>query len=208
MERERITISIKKNLLKEIDGTIDGVKVRNRSHAIETLATVALNSGETNNAVLLLGGKDAMKLIPAAKENIKYLQKYGFDAVHIAVGFLADKIKEKIGDENNFGVELKYIEEGEGSGGAIKQLKKIFNKTFVVINSNEVMPLDLDKLLNFHKKHKSVATIATKELSEMQGVYVVEPEIFKYVPTGFSMLESDIFPKLIKEEKVTIYPVL
>lgn len=206
MERERITISIKKNLLKEIDGTIDGVEIRNRSHAIETLTMTALNSGDIKNAVLILGGKDAMRLIPAAKENLKSLHKFGFNVVYIAVGFLADKIREKLGDGSDIGLTLRYVEEGEGSGGAIKQLKKVFNKTFFVINYDHKFSIDLDKLLSFHKKNKPVATIATEKLDGLTGVYVIEPEIFKQLPNGFSMLESDIFPKLISEEKVAIYP--
>lgn len=208
MERERITISIKKNLLKEIDGTIDGVKIRNRSHAIETLASSALNSGETKNAVLLLGGKDAMKLIPSAQANLSHLKKYGFDTVYIAVGFLADKIKEKLGDGSKFGLELKYIEKGEGSGGAIRELKKMFDKTFLVVNSDEEISVNLDKLISFHKKFKTISTIATGELSELTGVYLIEPEIYKYLPNGFSMLESDVFPKLLNDEKAAIYPLI
>lgn len=208
MERERITISIKKNLLKEIDKTIDGVEVRNRSHAIETLATSALNSGDTKNAVVLLGGKDAMKMIPSAKENLSYLSKHGFSTVYIAVGFLADKIKEKLGDGADFDLKLKYLEEGEGSGGAIKQLKKIFDKTFVVINQGQKASTDLDKIISYHKKFKPAVTISTDNLAELSGIYVVEPEIFKHLPNGFSMLETDIFPKLIDEEKVVLFPSL
>ncbi|MCL4417965.1 MAG: hypothetical protein M1365_14980 [Actinobacteria bacterium] len=207
MERERITISIKKNLLKEIDKTIDGIKVRNRSHAIETLTTSALNLGDTKNAILLLGGKDALKLIPTAKENLKLLKKTGFSTVYVAIGYLGDKIIQKLGDGKELGLELKYIE-GEGSGGAIRQLKKNFSKTFVVINTDEVLKLNLEKLIAFHRKHKSVATIATGNLLGLDGVYILEPEIFSHLPNGFSMLESDIFPKLIKEDSVAIYPII
>lgn len=208
MERERITISIKKDLLKEIDATIDSVKIRNRSHAIETFVTSALNSGDTKYAALILGGKDALKLIPSAKKNLSKLAKHGFDTVFIAVGFLADKIKEKLGDGSDIGLQLKYLEEGEGSGGAIKQFKKMFNKTFVVVNLDEELTVDLDRLIGFHKRQGAVATIATKDLSELTGIYVIEPQIFKYIPNGFSMLESNIFPKLIEEEKAAIYPTL
>ncbi|MFA4996234.1 MAG: hypothetical protein WC536_03805 [Patescibacteria group bacterium] len=207
MERERITISIKKNLLKEIDGTIDGMNIRNRSHAIETLTTTALNSGETRNAILLLGGKDALKLIPTAKENLKLLKKYGCTVVHVAIGYLGDKIIQKLGDGKDLGLEIKYIE-GEGSGGAIKQLKKTFNKTFIVVNTDEVLKINLEKLISFHRKQKNTATIATNNLSALEGAYILESEIFNHLPNGFSMLESDIFPKLLKEEEIAIYPMI
>lgn len=208
MERERITISIKKDLLKEIDATIDSVKIRNRSHAIETLATTALQSGNTKNAVLLLGGDDAMKLIPIAKSNLKYLKKYDFNTVYIAVGYLAEKIKEKLGDGSDFGLTLRYVEEGEGSGGAVKQLRKVFDKTFVVINSTHEISNDLDKLINYHRKFRPSVTIAADNLSKLSGIYIIEPEIFGHLPAGFSMLESDIFPKLASNDKIAIYPAL
>ncbi|MCH7492904.1 NDP-sugar synthase [Patescibacteria group bacterium] len=38
------------------------------------------------------------------------------------------------------------------------------------------------------------------------GLFAFTPEIFKYVPkTGYSMLEKDVFPKLIKENKLYGY---
>jgi len=207
MERERITISIKKNLLKKIDGTVDGINIRNRSHAIETLAIATLNSSETKNAIVLLGGKDALKLIPTAKENLKLLKNYGCTVVYVAIGYLGDKIIQKLGDGKDIGLEIKYIE-GEGSGGAIKQLKKTFAKTFIVINTDEVLRINLEKLISFHRKQKNTATIATNNLSALEGVYILESEIFSHLPNGFSMLESDIFPKLLKEEEIAIYPII
>ena len=137
MERERITISIKKSLLEEIDRTIDSVKIRNRSHAIETLCTRSLNYSDKKNAVVILGGDDAIKQIPAVKENLKNLKKYGFTKVYIAVGYLADKIKASLGDGSNFGLKLEYLGEGEGSGGAILPLKKLFQQTFRVPSRGE-----------------------------------------------------------------------
>jgi len=39
------------------------------------------------------------------------------------------------------------------------------------------------------------------------GIYVLEPEIFKYIPNeGKAMLEKDVFPKLAKEGKLYGYP--
>ena len=208
MERERITISIKKSLLDEIDRTIDGVNIRNRSHAFETLSTKALNFSDQKNAVVLLGGDDALKQIPAVRENLKNLQKYGFSKVYIAVGYLADKIKEKLGDGTNIGLKLEYLTEGEGSGGAVLPLKKYFHKTFLVFNSEKTFNLDIGKLIEFHKAKNSTATVITGDLEEMDGLYVFEPEVFKYVPKGFSMLETDILPKLASEDKLIIRPAI
>ena len=53
--KEKISITIDDNLLKEIDNTIDNVYVRNRSQAIEYLVTNALK--EEKIAVILAGGE-------------------------------------------------------------------------------------------------------------------------------------------------------
>lgn len=208
MERERITISIKKKLLNEIDGIIDGVTVRNRSHAIETLTKKALNYSDTKNAVVLLGGDDALKSIPSVIKNLTNLKKFGYSKVFIAVGYLAPKIKEKLGDGEELGLKLEYLEEGEGSGGAILPLKKFFKKTFLVFNSKTELIYDIAKLTAFHKKHNSEATIITSNLNSQEGLYILEPEVFKYIPKSFSMLEGDIFPKLAAEEKLIVYPII
>lgn len=209
MERERITISIKKNLLNSIDSIIDGVSVRNRSHAIETLASKALNTGGTKNAVILIGGEEALNKIPSVEKNLKQLAKSGYEKVYIAVGFLGDKIKQQLGSGENFGLELVYIEDGEGSGGAIESLKKVFSSTFLVFyNADFLSKLSLDKLIDFHNRHNTEATIVTNNLPDLEGLYILEPAIFDRIPKGFSMLETDIFPKLFEEGKAIIYPAL
>lgn len=208
MERERITISIKKSLLDEIDRTIDGVKIRNRSHAFETLSTKALNYSDQKNAVVLLGGDDALNQIPAVKVNLINLKKYGFSKVYIAVGYLAEKIKTKLGDGKDMDMKLVYLTEGEGSGGAVLTLKKHFHKTFLVFNSDKTFSQDINKLIDLHRTNNNLATVLTSDLGEMDGLYVFEPEIFKYFPKGFSMIETDILPKLAKENKLVVCPLI
>lgn len=208
MERERITISIKKQLLRLVDKTIDGTDIRNRSHALETLITKALNVNDVNTAVVLIGGENAIKSIPAVSAGLLELAKNGFSEVYVAVGFLADEIKKKLGDGKDFGLKLHYAEEGEGTAGALFSLKKHLSQTFVVLNlPPKNISYDLSKILAFHKNHRGEATVATDDLSEMKGIYVFEPKILNQISKGFSMLEDDIFPKLMKENKLVVYPI-
>lgn len=207
MERERITISIKKNILSGIDKTIDGINVRNRSHAIETLITRAMDNPITHDAVILLGGDNALKLIPNTIEILLSFKKLGLKKVYIAVGYLADKIKERIGNENDYGLKIQYVE-GSGSGGAISSLKKHFKNTFLVIDPEFKLIEQLEKFAEYHRSHNGIATIFTGDLMECNGLYVFEQEVFKYIPNGFSMLKDDIFPKLIGDGKLVVYPVI
>lgn len=208
MDRERITISIKKKVLDKIDRTIDGAAVRNRSHAIETLTLKGLGKDNTSNAIVLLGGDDALKSVPAIKSILPELKKAGFEKITVAIGFLGDKVKEKLGDGKEFGLSLTYSDKGEGSGGAVLSQKKNLDNTFLVINHPHFESISLSSLLDFHKKHQFVATIATDNLDDYEGIYVFDTEVLNIIPKGFSMLEEDVIPKLVKESKAAVCPVI
>ena len=208
MNRERITISIKKDLLSKVDKKVDGVKLRNRSHAVESLLSEALGINAIKDAIVMAGGEEATKNIAAIKDAILRLRKVGIEEVIVAIGYLGDKIKKELGDGKNFDLKISYLEKGEGSGGAIFLLKKALKKTFLVVNVSESLEFDYKSLIDFHKSTNYSATIATSDIKNMTGVYVLDPEILPYLPKGFSMLEDDIFPRLLKENKLSIYPVL
>ncbi|PIS07638.1 hypothetical protein COT78_02980 [Candidatus Berkelbacteria bacterium CG10_big_fil_rev_8_21_14_0_10_43_13] len=208
MERERVTISIKKIILDKIDRTIDGANVRNRSHAIESLILKGLGTSDTRTAVVLMGGDDALKSIPNVEQALSELKDLGFETVHIATGFLGEKVQEKLGDGSKYGLKFVYNDKGEGSAGALAVLKKELKNTFIVINHHQFSDFKIDELLNFHKKHHFVATIATNNLDTLQGIYVFEPEISNRLTKGFSMLEDDILPKLIKDGKAAVCPMI
>ncbi|HPL01643.1 MAG: sugar phosphate nucleotidyltransferase [Patescibacteria group bacterium] len=208
MKRERITISIREDLLQKIDQRIDGVKMRNRSHAIELLVSESLGLSQISFAIIMAGGKGAMKLLPSIEEAIRGLKRFGFDEVVIAVGFLGDKIKNVLGDGKKFGIKINYIEGGEGTAGALLPIKEKIKKTFVVINIDETMNINVKNLVDFHRQHLSVITVATKDMAKLKGYYILEPEVFNYIGQGFSMLEEDVFPKLASENKLVFYPLI
>lgn len=206
MERERITISIKREILEKIDQKVDGIVMRNRSHAIEVLVSDALEMAKIDSAVIMAGGKGALRLIPVIENSIKLLKNYGLKDVTIAIGFLGDKIKQNIGSGEKFGLTISYIEGGEGTAGALSLLRNKFKKTFLVVNLDQIGDINIINLVNFHFNHRPLASVASSDSKLLKGFYVLEPEIFSYIPNGFSMLEEDVFPKLIAENKLLIFP--
>lgn len=208
MNRERVTISIKKDLLDMVDHKVDGVRLRNRSHAIESLLASAMGMGGIKDAIIMAGGEDVMSYIGAIKESLVSLKKIGIDEIIVAVGYLGDKIKKELKDGKEFGVNISYLENAEGSGGVLHLLRNALKKSFIVINVNEKLDVDLKNLVDFHRNSNSYVTLATSDIKTYKGIYIIEPEVMKYVPKGFSLLEEDIFPKLLNEHKLTIYPVI
>lgn len=205
--RERVTISIKKDVLTKIDKKIDGLKIRNRSHAIESLVSEALGIDSINDVIILAGGKEAIKSITAIKDALLRVKKIGVKEVVVATGYLGDKIRNELKSGEDFGIKINYFDKGQGTGGAILPFKNALKKTFLVINLDQRLETDYKMLIDFHKASDSIGTIATNDIQKIKGVYILEPEIFEYIPKGFSMLEEDIFPKLLKNHKLTIYPV-
>lgn len=208
MNRERISISIKKDLLQKIDKLVDGVTIRNRSHAIESLASQSLGINNISDAVVMAGGDNAAESVNAIKKSIVGLKSLGINEVIVALGYLGDKIKKGLGDGKDLGVEISYLEESEGSGGALCLLKSALKKTFIVVNVEDDQEIDYRLLVDYHKNSHKIATVATSDIKSMKGIYILEPAVLSYLPDGFCMLEDDIFPKLLKENKVSVYPIL
>lgn len=208
MAKNRITVTINSDLLKNIDQQIDGTKIRNRSHAIESLIFEALNLDQIKDAIVMAGGNDVIKNINAIKDSLLRLKKLGIKEVIVAVGFLADKIKKELKAGQDFGLKIDYLEKGEGTGGSLFLLKKAIKKTFIVVNINQQIDFDYEMLTDFHKSDGKIATVATNDMKSFKGVYILEPKIFEYIPKEFSMLEEDIFPVLLKENELAIYPII
>jgi len=207
-QRERITISIRKEILSIIDKRIDGIKLRNRSHAIESMVVETLGIDIISDVIIMAGGEGAIKSVDAISELLLKLKAIGVEEVIIAVGYLGQKIKDILKDGSGHSLHINYLEEGEGTGGVLLEIKKSLKKSFLVINIDKKTDVDIKTLIDFHKSSLSLATVATENIKTLKGVYVLEPEVLDYLPKGFSMLEEDVFPKLLKEGKLTIYPIL
>ncbi len=207
-QRERITISIRKEILSKIDKKIDGIKLRNRSHAIESMVIETLGIDLVSDVIIMAGGKDAIKSIDAIQELLLKLKAIGVEEVIVAIGYLGKKIKDELKNGSGFGMHINYIEKGEGTGGVLQEMKKNLKNSFLVVNIDKKIDVDLKTLIDFHKSSLSLATVATENIKTLKGVYILEPEILDYLPKGFSMIEEDAFPRLLGEGKLTIYPIL
>jgi len=206
--RVRFTISLAKDVANRIDELVDGVKIRNRSHAIETLVVESLNMAHIHQAVIMAGGEHVTKRMPALREALKTLQTYGIFDVIMAVGYLGEQVRKEFGNGEQFGMRITYLHSELGTGGALLQIKHKLKQAFLVINIERPVSVNLKNLLKFHREHQPFATIATTSLRDLSGIYVFEPKVLNYIPEGFCMLEDTVFHELTKQGKLLPYPIL
>ena len=177
MDRERLTITLKKSILEKVDHIIDGSQIRNRSHAIETLISRSLNP-TIDKAVILAGGRginmrpftfEMPKGLfpvggkPILEQLIELLRKHEVRNILFSVGHLGEKIEEYFGDGRKFGVNIEYIKEKEeaGTGGALVLAKKYLNNdSFLVVHGDILIDINLNDMIAFHKNNEALGTIA------------------------------------------------
>jgi len=175
--KERVTLTLDSEILKQIDSTIDKSRVKNRSHAVELLLAKALGSTVPKTAIILAGGKGKRfgpisreipkPLIPLHDKPllahvIALLRNYNIRNIIISIGYKSEKIKEYFGNGRNFGVNITYMEENEplGTAGPIKLAAPYLDGSFLVCNADDLMNIDLSDMFRFHKSKKGTITIA------------------------------------------------
>ena len=191
IEREKLTVTIRKDLFAQIDSMIDGNKIRNRSHATEYLITKGLGLNRVNNAFILAGGKGTrlrpityelptplipIKGQPLIAHTLQLLAKHGVRDVMISVGYKKKQIKEALGDGKRYGVSITYVEESRplGTAGPLRLAKKHLTEPFFLIWGDVLANIDLFDLAQFHKDNGGVATIALSSIEDTSHMGVVE----------------------------------
>jgi len=122
-----------------------------------------------------------------------------------------------------------------GTAGALKKASEHITNTFVVCNGDELKNIKLKDMLEFHRNQGTCATLALTTVNDAKdygvvllngnkvyrfiekptgnipsnlinaGLYILEPEVLKEIPDGYSRLEEDVFPKLAQAEDLSGY---
>jgi NDP-sugar pyrophosphorylase family protein len=175
--KERVTLTIDEDILKLIDGQIDGHRVKNRSHAIEILLLQALGTNRPRKAFIIAGGKGtrlkpitdeiAKPLIPVhgrpvLEHVLDLFAKHGIKDVIISVGYKGDQIRQHLGDGRKYGLSIVYVEEREplGTAGPLRLARHLLTDTFVMCNADELKNIDLQDMFLHHRESGAQATIA------------------------------------------------
>ena len=225
--RNRITITLREDIIREADKLVNNLTIRSRSQAIEYLLSKTISNYQIDSVLILAGGyndifKDSpvhktMQLVngkPLLENIILFLKKAGIRKFVLSCDYMSDQIMSYFSDGKKLDVEIRYVvsEKPEGRANAIKLARNYFDKTFLVWYGDTLCKLDFSGMIKTHNDNKPVATIALTTVSnplnfgvvKMQGnrildfiekpnkkmtesylissgIFLAEPEIFKYI---------------------------
>jgi dTDP-glucose pyrophosphorylase len=119
---------------------------------------------------------------PLLQHILDYLEKNNFYDIQISVFFLKEMIKNFILKKSNLSLKIKYLEERQPMGtiGSIGLIKKISNN-FIVLNCDVITDVNLDEMLKFHKKNKSILTMGVKNFQYKNPYGVIISKKNKFI---------------------------
>jgi mannose-1-phosphate guanylyltransferase len=125
---------------------------------------------------------------------LQWLRGHGVDDVILGCGFMADGVRQVLGDGSQLGIRLRYLEEPRplGTGGALKFAEELLDERFFMLNGDVLTDIDLTAQLRQHARTGARATLA---------LYPVEdPSAYGLVRLGADDAVSDFIEKPGLEE--------
>ncbi|MFX1238694.1 MAG: sugar phosphate nucleotidyltransferase [Promethearchaeota archaeon] len=168
--------------------------------------------------------------VPIIERQMMLLKSIGINEFILAVSVMSEYLKGYFGDGSDFKIKIHYTNEKSplGTAGALKLAEyHLKDENFFMLNGDEIINFDFQKMLDFHKKSSNVVgTIASKKVEETSryGVLIVDPETDriiqflekeeyspnegKHIPmpvnAGVYLLEPEVFSYIAPKKKLSI----
>jgi len=159
---------------------------------------------------------------------IEHLEEFGFNEIILATNFKSRYIQNFFGDGSQYGVKLKVSKEEKplGTVGPLSLLKGELDKHFLLMNGDILTRLNFTNMYKFALEKGAKLTIGVKkiltpfrfgnieskgdyvtsikekpdiETNVLAGIYVMSPEIFKYIPHNESYNMDQLIKKMLAE---------
>jgi NDP-sugar pyrophosphorylase family protein len=151
---------------------------------------------------------------PLIEYSLLFLRSQGITEVVINLHHLGEKIRGALGDGSLYGMRIFYSPEDSllETGGGIKNAQTLLDgETFVVVNCDAILDLNLQEALAFHRQKQAVATLVLRSDPDVdhygvlqindQGrirrirehVLTVSESLSSYMFTGLQILEPRVF---------------
>ena len=182
--------------------------------------------------LLSVGSKPILETI------IDNLVKGGCQKIYLSVNYKSQMIKKHFGTGDKWDAEINYLEEEKklGTAGGLSLLKKLPERPFIVMNGDILTNIDFQNFIAYHEEHNSTMSMCVKEydfqipygvvkINEESiiedivekpihnffvsaGIYLVNPEVLKYLPKNESFDMPELFHKVKSENGcVSAFPI-
>lgn len=115
--------------------------------------------------------------IPLIGYNLRLLAHHGIKDVIINLHHLGNKIRDALGDGEAYGMKISYSQEEEilGTGGGLKKKhEELQHETFVVLNSDTIMDVNLTEVIARHHKSGALSTLVLRQDPRQQEFGQIE----------------------------------
>jgi NDP-sugar pyrophosphorylase family protein len=172
---------------------------------------------------------------PLLQWMIEWLRVNDVRNIVVGVAYKKRKIIDYFKDGENLDVRIKYsthtVKGGTSEGFKLAIQRHVRDEFFLAMNGDELVDIDVNKMLTHHRKHGGVATVAVghlrspygiveldgtdvigfhekptlKSIHVSTGVYMFSHDVLRYLPNSGD-IERTMFPKLSSMRKLKAYP--
>lgn len=138
--------------------------------------------------------------------------RHGFREIHLLTGYGSEHFRSRLGSGEQFGARLHHHIESTplGTAGSVKEVEDVIgSEPFLLLYGDVFIDMDLERLLEHHRRHAGLATLVVhpndhpqdSDLLELEGDRIVEfhpkphrPDhyYFNMVNAGACVLEAGI----------------
>lgn len=171
--------------------------------------------------------------IPLICYTLARLKQAGIKELIINTWYQKEMIAKFFNHHHNFGFDIYLSEETEllGTGGGISQCRDLLKEPFLLINADIICDIDFSDLISFHEYNRTNSFLTVSETGEptvaakddlvidfsnlrctgtkdnfaYTGSALLTPEIFQYLPSGYSSLVTSGFIPLSEAGHLTYW---
>jgi len=163
----------------------------------------------------------------------EYFANYSLHSSDVTIDIFKNTIEVHKKNAENWKITLIDTGENSMTGGRILRIKKYIKGDFLLTYGDGVADIDIKELINFHKKHKKLATVSIVKPQGRFGVvdfnnkdnliknfyekpkgdnywvnggfFVLNKKVFKYLKDDSTVWEKEPLERLCKDNELAAY---
>ncbi len=106
---------------------------------------------------------------PLLEHQFDLVKSAGITDIVLAIGYLAHRVQEYVGDGSRFGLKVSYLVEKEplGTAGGLRFARLELTETFVMMNADELKDVPLREMIDAHRTYARAGVLGTVALTRV-----------------------------------------